>query len=217
MIFRRLMMLPRFCFAEAAQSVEGTRRCMQDISHLPSLTLLQEGTQDHCSRQHRKVAVCRTLLKIWLICVVCLKNLLHSDKLSRTRLSAGSNKSRFSIPLDPPTTTKSLSTSSTPSSKQAGTPFPTQTPRTRKKHWHLPWLLQNPQQRRGHPSDFSCEVGERGKRSSNRGLKDKQARNPIQSHLRGWPCHYGRAPDLCRFIISGLFSAFPNVETQVRA
>lgn len=36
MIFRRLMMLPKFCFSEAVQSVEGTPAITQATSHPPS-------------------------------------------------------------------------------------------------------------------------------------------------------------------------------------
>lgn len=39
MIFRRLMMLPKFCFSEAVQSVEGTPTITQDTSHPPLLIL----------------------------------------------------------------------------------------------------------------------------------------------------------------------------------
>ena len=64
MLFRRLMMTPRFFFAEAPQSIAGTPSVTQDTSHPQSPTPPQADTLVPSSRLHPKRSVCRLLQKI---------------------------------------------------------------------------------------------------------------------------------------------------------
>ena len=59
MILKRLMMMPRFCFSEAAQSIEGTIPLIKDINLQHSLIHPQAGTLDRFSLLPPKVTLCR--------------------------------------------------------------------------------------------------------------------------------------------------------------
>ena len=59
MIFRRLMAMPRFCFAEAVQSVEGTPIVTKVTSLLLSPILLQVATQVPFSLLPPKAMLCK--------------------------------------------------------------------------------------------------------------------------------------------------------------
>lgn len=64
MIFRRFMMLPKFCFSEAVQSVDGTFALTQATSLLPSPIRLRVDTQVLSSAQLLAVVLCRPWLMI---------------------------------------------------------------------------------------------------------------------------------------------------------
>ena len=59
MMLRRLTMMPRFFFAEAPQSIEGTSPSPQDISHPPSPTPPRADTLGRSSVPLRKTSACR--------------------------------------------------------------------------------------------------------------------------------------------------------------
>jgi hypothetical protein len=63
MILKRLMMMPRFCFSEAAQSIEGNTPFIKDINLQLSLIHLQADMLDHFSLLLPKVTLCRQLPK----------------------------------------------------------------------------------------------------------------------------------------------------------
>lgn len=216
MMLRRLTMLPRFCFSEAAQTIEGNHRNTQDISLQHSLIPPQGDTQDPFSLQLPKAKLCRQSLKIWLTSEAYLENQLLSDKFSKTQQYAATNRKNFSIPSHPPPTARSPSTSSTPSSSQAGSRFTSQTFRTIKNHWHLSQLLQNPQQVRRHQSYLCCRSQPSRKGQSFGLTEEEQTRSPIQSHLRSRPCHSGWSADLCWFIVFGLLPTLQNWKTKSR-
>ena len=64
MILKRLMMMPRFCFSEAAQTIEGNSLNTKDINLQLSPIHLPEDTQDHFLPQLLKVMLSKPSLMI---------------------------------------------------------------------------------------------------------------------------------------------------------
>jgi len=64
MILRRLMMVPRFCFSEAVQSIEGSCSYTKDTSPPPSPTPPPEDTLALCSLPHPKAVLSKPWLTI---------------------------------------------------------------------------------------------------------------------------------------------------------
>jgi hypothetical protein len=79
-MLRRLMYLPRFYFAEAPQSIEGTPALTQ-ATNLPSSPIPPpDDTPVHSSVPHPKAKPCRQSPKILLICATSSKNQHPSEK-----------------------------------------------------------------------------------------------------------------------------------------
>jgi hypothetical protein len=64
MFLKRLMMMPRFCFSEAAQTIEGIFHSIKDINLLLLLILLQVVMLDHFSLLLQRAMLCRQLQQI---------------------------------------------------------------------------------------------------------------------------------------------------------
>ena len=104
MILKRLMMMPRFCFSEAAQTIEGNSLNMQDINLQLSPIHLPEDTQDLFLPQLLKVMLSKPSLMIWLTLEAFSENQQLLDRFSKTQQYAATNKNKFLNHLPPLTT-----------------------------------------------------------------------------------------------------------------
>lgn len=130
MIFRRLMMLPRFAFAKqavAVQSVEGSALLMQATNRQHSPIPPPADTLDRSSAQPPKVRHCSLSSRTLPTSATSLRSPLNSEKSSRIPQLEEASKEKFSHHSHPKATTKSPLTSSTPSSRPEGTSHITKT------------------------------------------------------------------------------------------
>ena len=96
--------MPRFCFSEAAQTIEGNSLNTQDINLQLSPIHLPEDTQDLFLPQLLKVMLSKPSLMIWLTLEAFSENQQLLDRFSKTQQYAATNKNKFLSHLPPLTT-----------------------------------------------------------------------------------------------------------------